>query len=218
MAKKTLKRKALFITFEGGERTGKSTHIKFLAKLLRKRGLSVKRFREPGSTKLSEQIRKVLLYSKRGIAPETELFLYCAARAQFVKEELFKALKKYKVVICDRFSDSTLVYQGYALGLGIKKISTVVKLACQGIKPDLTFVLDVAPKKALLRIKRKKDRIERRPLKFHEALRKGYRVLAKKEPKRIKIIKADGDKARTHKQIAEVVNLKIKPCRKKICQ
>ncbi|MFC1515027.1 dTMP kinase [Candidatus Omnitrophota bacterium] len=206
MAQKALKRpkKALFITFEGGEGTGKSTHIKHLVKTLRARRLTVKTFREPGSSALSEKIRKVLLHHKKHIAPQTELFLYLAARTQFIIENLYAALNKYNVVICDRFADSTLVYQGYALKLGLSRIRPAVELGSLGIKPDLTFVLDVEPKKALRRIKRKKDRIERRPLKFHQALRKGYRILAADEPKRVTIIKND-DMIRTQEAINKIV-------------
>lgn len=184
-----MKKKALFITFEGGEGSGKSTHIKLLKNFLEKKGLSVCLFREPGSTKLGEKIRKILLYYKSGIYPITELFLYLAARAEFITGELSKALSKYDVVICDRFADSTLVYQGCGLKLGINKIKPIVEFASGKIKPDLTIVLDVGPAKGLLRIKRKKDRIEQRSIKFHRDLRKGYKMLAKKEPQRIKIIK-----------------------------
>ena len=206
MAKKTVKRrKALFITFEGGEGTGKSTHIKFLVKLLAKKGLTVKTFREPGSSALSEKIRNILLHYKRNITPESELFLYLAARTQFIKEKLLSALEKYDVVVCDRFFDSTLVYQGYALGLGLEKIRPIVAFAALGVKPDLTFVLDVEPKKALSRIKRKKDRIEKRPLNFHQALRRGYKILAIKEPKRVRIIHND-DKTRTQEIISKIVS------------
>ena len=204
MAKKAVRKKNLFITFEGGEGTGKSTHIKFLAAFLKKKGRSVKTFREPGSSALSEKIRDILLHSKGSILPETELFLYLAARAQFIKEKLQAALEKYNVVICDRFSDSTLVYQGYALGLGIDKIKALVDFGACGITPDFTFVLDVEPKKALKRIKGKKDRIEKRPMKFHQALRRGYKILALKEPKRVRIIHND-DKEHTHLMITRIV-------------
>lgn len=188
MAKKNIKGK--FITFEGGEGSGKSTHIEFLKKFLQKKGLKVAVFREPGSTGLGERIRKILLNFKGNIAAETELFLYLAARTQFVKDKLMAALGRYDVIICDRFSDSTLVYQGHALRLGIKKIRMIVEFASFGIKPDLTFVLDLEPKEGLSRIKRKKDRIEARSLEFHNDLRKGYKILAGEEPTRIKIINA----------------------------
>jgi dTMP kinase len=204
MAKKALRKKNLFITFEGGEGTGKSTHIKFLEAFLKKKGKSVKTFREPGSSALGEKIRGILLHSKGNILPETELFLYLAARTQFIKEKLQKALDKYDVVICDRFSDSTLVYQGYALKLGMEKIKQLVDFGACGIIPDLTFVLDVEPKKALKRIQGKKDRIERRPMPFHQALRRGYKILALKEPKRVRIIHNE-DKDHTHLMITRIV-------------
>ena len=202
MAKKNIR--GHFVTFEGGEGSGKSTHIKFTSSLLRRKGYKVIVFREPGSTRLSEKIRNILLHFKGRISPQTELFLYLASRTQFIKEKLLKALTKYDFVICDRFSDSTLVYQGYGLGLEINKIEPIVRFASFGIKPDLTIVLDLNPKKALLRIKRKKDRIEKRPLTFHQKLRKGYKLLAEKDPKRIKIINAK-DKKLVQKSIVEIL-------------
>ena len=108
------------------------------------------------------------------------------------------------MVICDRFADSTRVYQGYALKLGLDKVEPTIRLGCLGIVPDLTFFLDVEPKKALSRIKRKKDRIERRPLRFHQDLRKGYRILARRQPRRIKII-GNNDMGRTRNEIRTIV-------------
>ena len=204
MAKKSVKRKRLFITFEGGEGTGKSTHIKFLAAFQKKKRKSVKTFREPGSSALSEKIRAILLHSKGTISPKTELFLYLAARAQFINEKLESALDKYDIVICDRFSDSTMVYQGYGLKLGMEKIRPLVDFAACGITPDLTFVLDVEPRKALGRIKGAKDRIEKRPMAFHQALRRGYKILALKEPKRVHVIHND-DIEHTHTMITKIV-------------
>jgi len=202
MAKKNIR--GLFITFEGGEGSGKSTHIEFLKKFLQKKGLKVAVFREPGSTELGEIIRKILLNFKGNITAETELFLYLAARTQFVKEKLMAALDRYDVVICDRFSDSTLVYQGHALRLGIEKIKTIVEFVSFGIKPDLTIVLDLEPKQGLSRIKRKKDRIECRSLKFHQALRKGYKILAEADPGRIKIINAK-DRKHVRKRLMRIL-------------
>jgi len=208
-----MKKRAFFITLEGSEGSGKSTHLKFLADFFRKRGFKVETFREPGSTFLGEKIRKLLLYSKEEIFPLTELFLYLSARAQFVEEKLKYSLRKSDIVISDRFSDSTLVYQGYALGLGMEKIEKLVRFACKDLKPDITFVLDVEPKKGLRRIKRIKDRIEKRPFSFHYRLRRGYKVLAKKEPGRIKIIKAKSINY-VRKRMLEYIEEKLK-CKRK---
>lgn len=181
-------KKALFVTFEGGEGSGKSSHIRYVVSWLRKKGLKVACFREPGSTKTGEKIRRILLYSREELAPLTELLLYLSARLQLITQKLKKAFLEYDVVICDRFSDSTLVYQGYALGLGFKKIKPWVEFFSLGVKPDITFVLDIEPHLGLKRIQSPRDRIERRGFEFHQKLREGYRILARREPGRIKII------------------------------
>jgi dTMP kinase len=184
-----MKKKSLFITFEGVEGSGKSTHIKKIRSFLTKKGLKVKVFYEPGSTPLGEKIRKILLAPQSYIVPKAELFLYLAARAQFTQERLIPALQEFDVVISDRFTDSTLVYQGAGLKLGVNNIQPLVDFSCQSITPDLTFVLDLNPEIGLSRIKRSKDRIEKRTLSFHRILRKGYRQLAADNPGRIKLIK-----------------------------
>ena len=178
--------KSLFITFEGGEGSGKSTQISVLKKHFADKGLKTEVFREPGSTTISEQVREILLHHNGEIAPETELFLYCAARTQMIAEKLRPALENNDVVICDRYADSTLVYQGYALGLGIDKIKQIVDYGMCGIVPDVTFFLDVEPEVGLSRLPGEKDRIEQRELSFHAKLREGYRLLAENEPDRFK--------------------------------
>ncbi len=186
-----MRKKSFFITIEGSEGCGKSSIIKFISSYLRRRGNSVKVYREPGSTKVGEKIRKILLDKKNGsLSLHTELLLYLAARTQLIEEKLTGDFKKYDVIICDRFFDSTLVYQGYALGLG-KIAQKGVDIFSLGIKPDLTLVLDVPVKAGLARLTTK-DRIESRSLKFHNKLRKGYLLLAKKYPKRIKVVDARG--------------------------
>jgi dTMP kinase len=133
--------------------------------------------------------------------------LYLAARTQLIEEKLISAFKRYNFIICDRFYDSTLVYQGYALGLG-EIVFKAVKMFSLGIKPDLTLILDVPAKAGLARI-RNKDRIESRPLKFHNKLRKGYLDLAKKYPKRIKIIDADSNLEEIYKKVKKVISSKL---------
>ena len=173
-----MSKRALFITFEGLEGSGKSSIISFLVRYLKKKRLSVKIFREPGSTKVGELLRNILLDKKKVISPYTELLLYLAARTQLIEEKLKKAFKDYDVIICDRFYDSTIAYQGYGLKLG-KMVEKVVNIFSLGIKPDLTILLDGNVKKGLKRIK-DKDRIEKRPLSFHYRLRRGYRAIAKR--------------------------------------
>jgi dTMP kinase len=200
-----MKKKTIFISIEGLEGSGKSSVIKFLVKLLKKKGFKVKVFREPGSTKIGEKIRKILLDKKnKNISPYTELLLYLAARTQLIEEKLKKALNFYDFVICDRFFDSTLVYQGYASGLG-EIAYRVTKLFSLGIVPDLTILLDASVEEALERIKNK-DRMESKPLKFHKRLREGYLWLAKKNPRRIKIVDANTNLKEIFKKVEEIVN------------
>ncbi len=182
--------RAIFVTVEGIEGSGKSSVISFLSRFLRKKGFKVKVFREPGSTKIGEKIRDILLDRRnKTLSPHTELLLYMAARTQLIEEKLSKALSKYDFVICDRFFDSTLVYQGYAMKMG-EIVDKSVKLFNLGVVPDLTIVLDTEVTNSLERIKIK-DRIESRPVVFHRRLRDGYRKLARKYPQRIKLIDAE---------------------------
>jgi dTMP kinase len=200
-----MKKKATFISIEGLEGSGKSSVIKFLVRLIRKKGFKVKVFREPGSTKIGEKIREILLDKKnKKISPYTELLLYLAARTQLIEEKLKKALNSYDFVICDRFFDSTLVYQGYALGLG-KIAYQTTKLFSLGIIPDLTILLDTPVEEGLRRIKNK-DRIESRPLKFHKKLREGYLRLAKENPRRIKIVDANTNLEEIFKKVEKIVS------------
>lgn len=184
-------KRARLITFEGGEGSGKSTQIAMLADHLQKQGKSVVCFREPGSTSVSEQIRDILLHTQADLSPRTELFLYCAARAQLVQEKLAPAMASHDFVLIDRYTDSTLVYQGVALGLGIDAIASVVEYGCAGFVPDKTFLLDIEPETGLSRIRQEKDRIEKRDISFHRALREGYRTLARKYAERIAVIYND---------------------------
>lgn len=186
-----MNRKAFFITLEGLEGSGKSSVIRYLEDYFKAKGFSTIVFREPGSTKVGEKIREILLdKANMELSKHTELLLYLAARTQLIEEQLKNALVRYDVVICDRFFDSTLVYQGYALGLGAI-VEKAVEMFTLKVIPDLTLLLDMPAKDGLRRIKNK-DRIESRPLTFHNKLREGYLLLAKKYPKRIKVIDADG--------------------------
>ncbi len=184
-----MKRGAYFISLEGPEGSGKSSVLAFLKKLLTQKGLKVAVFREPGSTKVGEKIRQILLDKRNRISPYTELLLYVAARTQLIEEKLKRAFEKYDFILSDRFFDSTLVYQGYAFSLrGVSE--DLVKKFSFGIKPDLTLVLDLPVQRGLKRIS-KKDRIESRPFSFHQKIREGYLKLARRYPERIRVICAD---------------------------
>lgn len=188
-----MKRRGVFITFEGPEGSGKSTVIKAAARFLRKKGFSVLWLREPGGTAISEAIRLILLDRKNfRMTVEAELFLYFAARAQMVREKILPALKRGKVVICDRYHDSTAAYQGFAGGVPVSLIDAYGKLAKAGLEPDLTFLLDVETAKGLKRAGRT-DRMEKKSMAFHRRVRKGFLALAKKYPRRMIVLKDEKD-------------------------
>lgn len=194
-----------FITFEGSEGCGKSTQSRMLYDLLKKRGYQVVYLREPGGVRLSEKIRKILLDARSVISPEAETLLYMAARAQVVHDLIKPALLEGKIVICDRFLDSTVAYQGFGLGIDIEAIKMIGNFATEGIRPDLTIFLDLPVEKGLIHRTFKKDRIENRSLNYHLRVRKGYLKLSKMEPKRIKVVKVNKEMLATHRRITEIV-------------
>ena len=198
--------KSKFITFEGSEGCGKSTQSEMLFSYLKSRGARVVYLREPGGVKLSELIRTILLDPSNKISAQAETLLYMAARAQVVEEIIKPALEAKKIVVCDRFLDSTIAYQGYGLGIDIKLIKFLGNFATQGIKPDLTIFLDLPVKSGLKYRHNCKDRIEQRCVSYHEKVRKGYLSLAKEEPQRIKIVKVLEDKFKTQNKIREIVS------------
>ena len=189
-----------FITFEGGEGCGKSTQVKRLAEHLASKGMEVVLTREPGGTRLAELIRG-LLKDEREDPPcdRSELLLFLAARAQLVRNVIEPALASGKWVLSDRFSDSTFAYQGYGRGLPLDVLRLVNDFACDGLKPDLTLLLDVSPEIAAARMRRREaatntsaDRIEQAGDGFHARLRAGFLEMAKAEPGRIKVVDANG--------------------------
>jgi len=199
-------RRGLFITFEGTEGSGKSTHSRLLCDFLRRKGFNVLHTREPGGTVISEKIRNVLLDPKnKDMDVVCEMLLYMAARVQIIEKKILPALKRGRIVICDRFTDATLAYQGYAGGLDTKIIKKVGSLVTKGILPDITFLLDIGVKEGLLRLRKGKDRIERKPLAFHKKVRKGYLALARQSRQRIKIVPASGDIPETQQKIREIL-------------
>lgn len=203
--------KGKFITFEGSEGSGKSTQSKMLCRYLKRKGFKVIYLREPGGTKISEKIRKILLDARNdSITPMTETLLYMAARSQVVKEVIAPALKKGKIVVCDRFLDSTVAYQGYGLGIDIKLIKNIGRSVISGIKPDLTIFLDLPLKKGLEHRQYSQDRIEKRSLTYHARVLNGYFRLAALEPKRIKIVKVDQSRNKTQSEIRKITDRLLK--------
>jgi dTMP kinase len=196
-----------FITFEGSEGSGKSTQIELIHKYLKKKKKSVIFLREPGGVKISEKIREILLDVRNtSMCNECETLLYMAARSQLIDEVILPKLKKGNIVLCDRFLDSTIAYQGYGNGVDINFIKRIGTTAARGIKPDLTFIFDIDSKLGLSRIHRAKDRIEKRVMAYHNRVRRGYLQLARKEPKRIKLIKVDKRKDEIQKIVRKYVD------------
>ena len=183
---------SLFVTFEGVEGSGKSSHLRELAAHLRGSGREVVETREPGGTPAGVAIRRLLLGPEAvPLAPLTELFLYCADRTQHLTEVVRPALAAGRVVLCDRFSDSTIAYQGYARGLDLTALRALDARARDGVAPDLTFLLDCPVADGLARARRRAgvaDRFERETVEFHERVRAGFHALAAAEPGRFRIL------------------------------
>jgi dTMP kinase len=183
-----MNKKATIISFEGPEGSGKTTVIEAVRKYFKKRRLNAAIFREPGSTAIGEEIRQVILNtSHQKMDVYTELLLYLACRTQLIREKIQPLLSKKGFIILDRFTDSTIVYQGLAGGLPAKWVMKAVKEFSLGITPDMTFLLDVDERLGLRR-SRRKDRMEQKSLSFHRKVRQGYLKLARTFPGRIKVI------------------------------
>ena len=188
----------LFITFEGGEGCGKSTHSRLLLKKLEQQNIPAILTHEPGGTPLGDELRKALKKKREyPISPEAELFLVAASRAQLVSEVIRPALEAGKVVICDRFTHSTMVYQGYGRGLDFTAIKMVNNMATMHLNPDLIVLPDIQPKQGLARKRSLKDRFELEDLSFHQRVRDGYLKMAEAEPDRWLVIDASLPKAKT---------------------
>lgn len=198
---------------EGPDGAGKTTQLRLLGQYLQKAGYEVVLTREPGGTPLAENIRKILLDPQsQGIAPMTEALLYAAARAQHVAEVIRPALEAGKIVLCDRFVDSSVVYQGGGRGLAQEDIIKINELATGGLKPHLTILLDLAPQEGLARIAQrcrnqagKPDRMEQESGHFYQKVREAYLALAQKE-ERIKIVSASGTIEEINQRIIDLVN------------
>jgi len=183
---------SLFVTFEGIEGSGKSTHLRLLAAALRAAGHGVVETREPGGTSLGRSLRDLLLQpSSTPPEPLAELLLYCADRAQHAAEVIRPALAAGRVVLCDRFSDSTIAYQGYGRGLDLATVRALDAEARRDLEPDLTFLLDCPPATGLARARARSgtgDRFEQEALAFHEAVRRGFHALAAAAPERYRLV------------------------------
>lgn len=198
-----------FITIEGTDGGGKSTQIEKLVEYLKSMGREVVVTREPGGTNISEKLREILLDAKNSEMTDiTEALLYAASRAQHVEEKILPAVKEGKIVICDRFLDSSIVYQGYARGLDIEMIKTINSFALSKIKPDITLFFDIRPEIGILRKKNMHDldRMEQEKIDFHNKVYNGYKALLNENPERIKRIDAEKTIDEVYKQVIEAVN------------
>ena len=185
-----------FITLEGGEGAGKTSVLQKLEKRLIDKGYDVLTTREPGGIEIAEQIRKVILDpTNTKMDARTEALLYAAARRQHLIEKVYPALETGKIVLCDRFIDSSLAYQGHARGLGIDEVLTINEFAIQDCMPTLTLFFNIEPKKGLQRIasnkNRERNRLDLEKIQFHESVYEGYQILMRKFPDRIKELNAD---------------------------
>ncbi len=183
-------RRGLFVTFEGPDGCGKSTQMRLLAERLRGQGREVVETVEPGGTVIGNQIRRILLDpANRELSPTTEILLYFAARSQNVDELIRPALERGQIVLSDRFTDSTMAYQGVARGLGEDLVSELDRVACRGLVPDLTVCIDLDPETSRARASARapSDRMEGQAAEFHARVREAYRRMAAREPGRFRV-------------------------------
>jgi len=198
---------ALFITFEGGEGCGKSVQAKALYRRLSQLAIPAVLTHEPGGTPFGNRIAGWLKWAEgTDISPLTELLLFNASRAQLVTQVIQPSLENGKVVICDRYADSTTAYQSYGRGLDLEMVTTINNAATQGLKPDLTVLLDISAEEGLARKKAKKqDRFEQEEIAFHQRVRDGYLKLAANDPERWLVVDASQSKAK----IEEIIWLRV---------
>jgi len=186
---------SLFITFEGPEGSGKTTQLQALRAYLEARGFPVYAPREPGGTRIGDLVRNIVLNPEyTEMQPAAEILLFSAARAQLVGQEIRPRLAQGQIVLCDRYADSTLAYQGYGLGLDLQTLRVITAFATGGLQPDLTFLLDVPVEVGLARKRGQAanewNRMERRQREYHERVRAGYREMAEAEPARWRVLDA----------------------------
>jgi dTMP kinase len=207
-----MKNKGFFITFEGGEGAGKSTLIYRLDTELTRQGYSVFCTREPGGTALGEQIRQMILHSPLKISAQAELLLFLADRAQHIYEFIEPALNQGKVVLCDRFNDSTVAYQGYARSLGMEKVQALCQLVCGSLIPNVTFYLDVEPKEGMERATKQQrtlDKMEQEKIDFHARVREGFLQIAQSNRKRIILVDASKTEEVVFRTVLKAIEEKI---------
>ena len=208
-----MKKRGLFITFEGMDGSGKTTQMHRLAERLRGMGRSVLETTEPGGPRIATMIRRILLDSaNQELSPSTEMLLYFASRAQNVDEWILPALERGEIVLSDRFTDSSLVYQGHGRGLGAEAVMALDRIACRGLKPDLTILVDVDAEASLARARARniaephcETRMDDQALEFHRKVYDAYHALAAAEPERVKLVDGRTDMDTIEHAVWEVV-------------
>ena len=211
--------KGTFITFEGIEGSGKSTQIALLATSLTSTGMRIVLTREPGGSPIGDQVRKILLNpANRALEPTAELLLYAASRAQHLHELILPALADGMTVLCDRFSDATLAYQGYGRGLDIEMIRSLDRIVTAGMRPDLTLLFDIEAAAGIARARGRNNsrgleaeaRFENEELAFHDRVRRGYLILAAQEPDRIRIVDALGTPEAVREKVGKIADKRLR--------
>ncbi|MEW6115286.1 MAG: dTMP kinase [Nitrospirota bacterium] len=204
--------KGIFISFEGIEGSGKTTQAKLLSDRLSEDGYEVVLTQEPGGTVISNRIREILLLPEhKGMSSMTELLLYNAARVQHLSEKILPSINEGKVVITDRFTDSTIAYQGYARGIDLTLITSLDIVATGGMRPDLTILFDLDVETGLKRNRgiNKVDRFELEKVEFHKKVREGYLRIAEQEPQRVKVVDASLSSDEVKEQVWKIVKSKL---------
>jgi len=208
-------KRGLFLTFEGPDGSGKSTQARLLAERLRAEGRRVLETVEPGGTPIGQQIRRILLDpANQDLRPTTELLLMFAARAQNVEQWILPALEEGRMVVCDRFTDSSIAYQGAGRGLGWKTVLDLDRIACRGLVPDLTLCIDIDTETGLARAHsrnrtdagKQESRIDEQSVEFHEKARAAYHELARREPARVRLIHGDAAPEEIAARVWEIVS------------
>ncbi len=212
-----MKTRGIFITFEGMDGSGKTTQMHRLAERLRSLGRTVMETVEPGGPPIAQKIRRILLDSaNRELSPTTEILLYFASRAQNVDQWILPALERGEIVLSDRFTDSSLVYQGVGRGLGIDTVNDLDRIACRGLKPDLTILVDVDAEASLARAWARNEaqphcetRMDDQAIEFHRKVYQAYHALAAAEPDRVKVVDGSADMDEIEREVWSIVSAHV---------